>query len=240
MQNEVSKPADKRSSSSRMNKNLVVTHRVGSVAEQGPVGFFGRTALTSAVDKGKWWEIFFHATLVNQGSVEWNGRCPPGEAAARGLRLCSCRTCAGSRVPKGQQHGWEPMGARTSSTAAAGPIPFHFFKEISHLYCWNSDPVKVRDATPTDNKYFWDKPGVIHHARRRPWPTHCYSGCWFGHLRPPSHDFLTFPDCGRWVHASLLIKQDLMASLKAVFALVLSGTYYKECTHANTLSLPNW
>ena len=47
-----------------MNKNLVVTHQVGSVAEQGPAGFFGGTALALTADKEKWWEFFFHAMTV--------------------------------------------------------------------------------------------------------------------------------------------------------------------------------
>lgn len=76
MQSEVTKPADKFFSSNGMNKNPAVTHGVGSVAEQGPAGFFGRTALALAADKGKWWGFSFRATLaIRVGLNETGGVC---------------------------------------------------------------------------------------------------------------------------------------------------------------------
>lgn len=53
-----------------MKKTLVVTHWLGSVAEQGPAGFFRRTALTLAADKGKWWEFFLPCHVGDEGNVK--------------------------------------------------------------------------------------------------------------------------------------------------------------------------
>lgn len=125
MQNEVSKPADNFFSSRGMNKNPVVTHRVGSVAEQGPAGFFGRTDLALAAGKGKWWEFLFHATLVIRVGLNEMG----GVGKVRLQDRCWERGTRRAAAWLGT-HGRPRL-----MCCSAGPIPPHFFKEILHLYC---------------------------------------------------------------------------------------------------------
>lgn len=113
MQNEASKPADKCFSSCRMNKNLVVTHQVGSIVEQGPAGFFEKTAPALEADKGKLWEFVFRATLLIRAVLN-----EMGVSVRRGCRVGAevwLRMGAESRDPMDSSRAGHPQAPAASS-----------------------------------------------------------------------------------------------------------------------------